>query len=162
MIRPATHLDAEAIACIYNYYIEETTITFEETPVDSAEIIERMGNLDTGLPWFVDEEDGKVTAYAYAAPWRTRASYQNTVETTVYLDRAQTGRGLGAALYRELVKALEARSLHVLIGVLALPNPASIALHERLGFEQVAHFKEVGRKFDRWIDVGYWQLTIGG
>ncbi|MDA1006532.1 MAG: GNAT family N-acetyltransferase [Verrucomicrobia bacterium] len=160
MIRPATHADAEAIVRIYNHYIEETVITFEETAIDAAEIVSRMGNLDSGFPWLVCEEEGAIIGYAYVFPWRTRAAYRHTAEASVYLEHTRRGQGTGTALYRQLIETATLRGLHILIGGITLPNPASIALHERLGFEKVAHFTEVGRKFDQWLDVGFWQLTL--
>ena len=97
--------------------------------------------------------------YAYAAPWRARAAYRHSVETSIYLAPGAGGRGLGARLYRALFAALPSH-VHAAIGGVSLPNPASVALHERLGFRKVAHFREVGRKFGRWIDVGYWQRLL--
>lgn len=160
MIRPATPDDAEAIVRIYNYYIEETIITFEEEPIDAVEIVRRMGRPPADFPWFVHEDGGRIDGYAYAAPWRTRVSYRFSAESSVYLDPERIGCGIGTALYRKLIETATGRGLHLLIGGITIPNPPSIRLHERLGFEKVAHFREVGRKFDQWIDVGYWQLKL--
>ena len=104
--------------------------------------------------------DGAVAGYAYAGRWRTREGYRHSVETSIYLSPDATGRGLGATLYARLLERLRALDVHAVIGGIALPNPASEALHERLGFEQVARFREVGRKFGEWIDVAYWQLRL--
>ncbi len=161
MIRSATLEDANAIAEIYNPYIAETIITFEERAVSAEEIQERISKVtEANLPWIVAEHDGRVCAYAYATPWRVRAAYRYSVETTVYIARAYIGKRIGTDLYRELLSRLASYGAHVAIGGIALPNDASIALHEKLGFRKVAHFEEVGMKFGRWIDVAYWQKTL--
>ncbi len=160
-IRPATTADAPAIAAIYNHYISTTSITFEETPVTAPMMAERIAALQAeGLPWLVVLADDRVVGYTYASKWRVRHAYRFSAESTVYLEPGQSGRGLGAALYGALLAALRSAGYHLVIGGIALPNEASVALHEKLGFEKVAQFKEVGFKFERWIDVGYWQLTL--
>ena len=108
-------------------------------------------------PWLVAEEGGAVVGYAYAHPWRPRSGYRYAVESTVYLDPAHIGRGLGTALYQVLIDMLQQRHVHCALAGISISNTASIALHEKLGFRKVAHFRENGFKFGRWIDVGYWQ-----
>ena len=164
-IRPAQAADAGAIARIYNHYVRETHVTFEETPVDAAEMATRIAETGAAsLPWLVAQSSaasaGDVLGYAYASKWKGRCAYRHSVEATVYLAPGATGRGLGFALYNALLAQLREHRLHAVIGGIALPNPASIALHEKLGFEQVAHFREVGFKFGRWVDVGYWQRLL--
>ena len=160
-IRDATPDDAEAIAAIYNHFIANTTISFEEELVSAEVLRQRIADVkEGGLPWIVAEVDGKVAGYAYATKWRVRAAYRFAVETSVYLSKDFSGQGLGSALYADLLARLRAAGIHLAIGGIALPNPASIALHEKMGYEKVAHFSEVGRKFERWIDVGYWQLKL--
>ncbi len=157
-IRDATADDAEAIAAIYNHYVTQTTVTFEEVPVAAAEIARRMGDVRAAdLPWLVAERDGRVVGYAYATPWRTRHGYRFSVEVTVYVAAGEERRGIGAALYGVLFPRLQARGIHAAMGGIALPNDASIALHEKFGMRQVAHFRETGFKFGRWVDVGYWE-----
>ena len=161
MIRNVDSRDAGALARIYNPYVLDSVITFEEQVVTDDRMAERIREvLDSGLPWLVDETDSVVRGFAYASQWKGRCAYRYSAETTVYLDRTATGQGLGRQLYTELLDRLRAKKLHVAIGGIALPNPASVALHERLGFHKVAHFAEVGFKFDRWIDVGYWQRLL--
>jgi L-amino acid N-acyltransferase YncA len=160
MIRLAKSEDAEAIAKIYNHYIESTAITFEETSLSVDEMSSRMGGSKSDLPWFVYELDGTVVGYAYAGQWNQRAAYRHSCEVSIYLDHDAIGKGIGRRLYRHLIDDLRQRGIHVIIGGVALPNPASVALHESLGFEKVAHYREVGRKFGKWIDVGYWQLAF--
>jgi L-amino acid N-acyltransferase YncA len=161
MIRPALPDDAAAIAAIYNHYILTTTISFEEDAVDAVEIARRMDAVQTAsLPYLVAEDGGVVTGYAYATPWRVRRAYRSSVETSVYVQNGLHARGTGTTLYRAVLSRLAQDGYHLAIGGIAQPNPASVALHEKLGFEKVAHFREVGCKFGQWVDVAYWQLTL--
>ena len=141
---------------------EVTTISFEEKPVSADEILQRMREVqDAILPYLVlVDADSAVVGYAYASKWKGRCAYRFSVETSIYLAKSAVGQGLGAQLYRALLDQLKAVHVHLAIAGIALPNPASIALHEKLGFEKAAHFKEVGFKFEKWVDVGYWQLTL--
>ncbi len=159
-LRDATSADAAAIAAIYNHYVAATTISMETDPVGEAEMAGRIAEVQkAGLPWLVMSEGARVVGYAYASKWRARPGYRHAVESSLYVDPGLRGRGHGLALYRALLARLEGR-FHVVIGGIALPNAASIALHERLGFRQVACFHEVGHKFGDWVDVGYWQLNL--
>ncbi|WP_338847709.1 arsinothricin resistance N-acetyltransferase ArsN1 family B [Massilia sp. W12] len=159
-IRPASGDDAAAIAQIYSHYILHTTISFETEAVDGAEIAQRMQDVQAcGLPWLVLCAEGQVQGWAYASRWRTRCAYRGAVELSVYLAPQVCGRGWGEALYRALLQQVRAAGLHTAIGGIALPNPASVALHEKLGMRKVAHFEQVGRKFEQYIDVGYWQMV---
>lgn len=161
MIRTATAADAAAIINIYNHYIATTTISFEENPVTEQEMAQRIKDVSASLPWYVEEQDGVVIGYAYATPWRARSAYRFSVESTVYVAASHAGKGIGKRLYQTLIADLRQRGIHVIIGGIAQPNAASVALHESLGFEKVAHFKDVGRKFEQWVDVGYWELRLG-
>jgi phosphinothricin acetyltransferase len=162
MIRSATTGDAEAICAIYNHYVLETTISFEEATVPQAEMESRIHETLVSLPWLVWEQDGAIRGFAYASKWKGRCAYRHSAEVTVYLDPKSTGCGIGSQLYRALLADLRQRNFHAVIGAIALPNAASIALHQSLGFRKVAHFEQVGWKFGRWIDVGYWQLLLLG
>ena len=160
-ILPAAPAHASAIATIYNHYIVSTTVTFETERVTAADMHARIEETQSSsLPWLVAEEGDRVLGYAYASKWKGRCAYRYSVESTVYLDAACIGRGIGKALYSTLIADLRERGMHAVIGGVALPNAASIALHEALGFRKVAHFEQVGFKQDRWIDVGYWQLLL--
>ncbi len=160
-IRPATPADAEAIARIYNHYVEETIVTFEEEAVPPSEMVRRIAEVQSAsLPWLAAELEARVVGYAYAGKWKGRSAYRFTAEATVYLDLACTGRGLGSRLFGDLLPILRGRGVHSVIGGVALPNAASVALLEKFGLKKVAHFKEVGFKFGRWIDVGYWQGSL--
>jgi len=159
-LRDAAAADAAVIAAIYNHYVATTVISMESDPVGAAEMARRIAEVqDATLPWLVLEEGGAVLGYAYASKWRARPGYRHAVESSVYVDAGLRGRGIGLALYRALIARLAGR-FHCVIGGIALPNPASVALHERLGFCQVACFKEVGHKFGNWVDVAYWQLHL--
>ena len=160
MLRPVTPEDASAIAEIYNHYIRETIITFEEIVVDAAEIKNRIQHITPKYPWLVYENNGEIIGYAYATEWRSRSAYRFTTESAIYLKPNQSSKGIGTLLYKELLHKLKQQNIHVVMGVLTLPNPQSVKLHEKFGFKKVAHFSEVGFKFDQWADVGYWQLTF--
>jgi L-amino acid N-acyltransferase YncA len=157
-VRPVESADVEPICRIYNHYIENTTVTFEEVPLVPSGMAARMETFTKDYPWLVCIDDGEVAGYAYAARWKERTAYRRTAEATVYVRAGLGRRGFGRALYTSLVPALFERGCHAVLGCIALPNEGSVGLHERLGFRKVAHFTEVGRKFERWIDVGYWQL----
>ena len=160
-IQAATEADAAALADIYNPYILETTITFEEQAVTSSEMASRVVEADdTGLPFLLARTEGVPAGFAYASKWKGRCAYRHSAETTVYVGRDRWRRGIGTALYTKLIDLLQGAGIHAAIGGIALPNEPSIALHERLGFTKVAQFREVGFKFNRWIDVGYWQLLF--
>jgi phosphinothricin acetyltransferase len=160
MIRSVYNEDAEAICSIYNYYVKNTIITFEEKPVSKEEMKDRIAKATVSLPWVVWEANGGIKGYAYTSKWKTRSAYRFSVESSIYLQPDFIAKGAGRILYETLISELRNFSLHTVIGGIALPNESSIALHERLGFIKVAHFKEVGWKFDQWIDVGYWELLL--
>jgi phosphinothricin acetyltransferase len=161
VIRAAATNDAEAIARIYNHFILNTVVTFEEQAVSVQEITSRINaTAAAALPWLVAEKAGLVVGYAYASKWHGRCAYRHSAECTVYLDPAVLGQGFGTKLYDALFGILRSNSMHTVIGVIALPNPASVALHEKFGFSKVGHFKEVGFKFNQWVDVGYWQSLL--
>lgn len=159
-IRAANIADAEAICDIYNHYVSNTTISFEELAVTSAEMSRRILDISKSLPWLVIESDGVIEGYAYATQWRVRAAYRFSVEVTVYLSPAVIGKGYGASLYGKLLEQLSRLGVHAAIAGIALPNDASIKLHEKMGFRKVAHFEQVGFKNKQWIDVGYWQKLL--
>jgi phosphinothricin acetyltransferase len=162
MVRTVESSDAEAIAAIYNHYVMHTVVTFEEDPVTGLEMARRIEEvLAASLPWIVAEDSDRVViGYAYATRWKARAAYRHSVETTVYLADNRGRQGLGTQLYTELFRRLKQCGIHAAIGGIALPNAASVALHEKFGMRKVAHFDEVGFKFGKWVDVGYWEVTF--
>jgi len=160
MIRPALPEDVPAICDIYNHYVGSTIITFEEEAVSHSEMARRISDTTTQFPWLVTESEGGIVGYTYATHWKLRSAFRYTVESAVYLRPGSTGRGTGHEMYKTLIAQLQQRGIHSVIGGIALPNPASIALHEKLGFRKIGHFPEVGWKLGTWIDVGYWELTL--
>lgn len=163
MIRAATKSDAQAIVDIYNHYINNTVVTFEEQSISANDIFERIEKVaGAGLPWIVAEDAGTIIGYAYAGKWNVRSAYKFTVESTVYLSHTAVAKGWGTQLYSVLFDTLRKASIHTVIAGITLPNPGSVALHEKFGMKKVAHFKEVGYKFGKWLDVGYWQVELMG
>jgi L-amino acid N-acyltransferase YncA len=160
-IRSALPGDAAAITENYNYYVNRNFVTFEEKPVSPTEIQERILEVQSfSLPWLVAERQNDIVGYAFASPWKERTAYRFSAEVSVYVRADHFRRGIGFQLYRRLLSALKAGGIHAAMGGIALPNDASVGLHEKFGFEKIAHFKEVGFKLGRWIDVGYWQLIL--
>lgn len=161
-IREVLYEDAEAIAEIYNHYVSQTIITFEEEQISSDEIVRRIQEVQSlTLPWLVAEnKDGIVVGYAYANKWKPREAYRFSVEVTVYISPDHFRQGIGFELYNHLLPALKSKGVHTAMGGIAPPNKASVGLHEKLGFQKAAHLKEVGFKLEKWIDVGYWQLLL--
>ena len=160
-IRDAAVADAAELARIYNHYIVNTLVTFEETAIEAGVMAARVAEVrEARLPWLVAAAPAGIDGFAHASRWKGRCAYRHSVEVTAYLDPGAIGRGLGSALYEVLFARLRDSGCHVIIGGIALPNPASVALHEKFGLRKAAQFSEIGRKFGRWIDVGYWQLTL--
>lgn len=161
MIRPAELRDLGAVAAIYAHYVDHTATTFDlESPSPEAWGERLAAAAERGHPWYVTEQDGMVAGYAYAAPFRSKPAYARTVETTVYLDVARTGRGLGRPLYEALLSEVAARDYHVVVAGMTLPNPASQALHRRLGFVPIGTFAQVGFKLGTWWDVEFLQRRL--
>lgn len=160
MLRDCRPSDAAGICRIYNHFVRETVSTFEEAPVSEAEMASRIEEVTRTLPWLVWEQAGAIRAYAYATRWKPRSAYRFTTESSVYVDPEHAGTGLGAQLYGALIEQLRARGVHCVVAGIALPNDASITLHERMGFTPVGQFSQIGWKLGRWVDIGYWQLLL--
>lgn len=161
MIRNVTLADAQQIVEIYNHYVTETITTFEEEPATAEDFEKRIqAVLDAGKPWIVEEVDGNITGYAYAAQWRNRAAYRFTVESAVYVDHTKMENGTGTRLYAHLIDELKKLGMHSIMGVVSVPNEGSRKLHEKFGFKKIAQYKEAGWKFEQWIDVVCWQLML--
>lgn len=159
MIRPATPHDAAAIAALYNHYVLHTTASFEEEAVPVEAMRRRIEETAARWPYLVWEEQGRVAGYCYAHPWKARPAYRHTLETTVYLDPACTGRGIGTRLMHALIAACRQRGAHALVACITADNTASRRLHERLGFRQASEFHEVGFKHGRWLGVVDYELS---
>jgi L-amino acid N-acyltransferase YncA len=161
-IRPADpERDAAACAAIYAPYVESTVISFEDLPPDAAEFAHRIEKYATTHQFLVAESGGDVVGYAYACDWAVRPAYRWSVETSVYVDSARRGEGIGRALYLELFDRLRGQGFRIAVAGVTLPNPASVGLHESLGFEPIGALRDIGWKLGGWHDVGYWQLTLG-
>lgn len=161
MIRDFQKGDEGKVAEIYNYYVKNTVVTFEESEVTEKDIESRVSTvLNSNLPWLIYEKNETVVGYAYASKWKERSAYRNSVEITVYLSPLDQGCGFGSELYKALFSRLKTLNIHAAMGGITLPNEASVALHEKFGMKKVAHFSEVGFKFDRYLDVGYWQCLL--
>lgn len=159
-IRAACVTDAESIQAIYAPIVEHTIISFEEVPPSIDEMAERIEATSRDYPYLVAEQDGVFAGYAYASQHRTRAAYRSSVDVTVYIAEAARRSGVGQALYAKLLPDLAARGFHAAFAGIALPNPGSIALHERVGFTLLGVYREVGTKFGSWHDVGWWQRLL--
>jgi phosphinothricin acetyltransferase len=159
MIRQARKEDAGAIAAIYNYYVANTAITFDTEPVSEEEMRSRIVGISAEYPYFVYEEDGFIAGYSYATPWKKRNAYCRTVESTVYVSPDHKRKGIGIALMSRLMATLREMRIHAIIACISIPNDESIALHEKLGFAKASHFRQVGWKFGRWLDVCDWEFV---
>ena len=163
LVRPARDADLKAINDLYNHYVVETHITFDDEPM----------TMESRREWFthyankgrhrllVATEDGQVIGYASSGRYRPKAGYLTSVETSIYLAPEAVGRGAGSTLYTELFKSLEGEDVHRAYAGIALPNPASIALHEKFGFKRAALYTEQGRKFGRYWDVAWFERPLG-
>ena len=152
--------DATVVAEIYNHYVLTSIATFELETIDAAEMECRINDTrEKGLPFIVGKCEGAVVGYSFGRPFRPRPGYRFAVEISVYIHPEFHRRGIAKMLYENLIPQIFDSGAHSLIATIALLNDASVHLHEKFGFNKVAHFCEVGRKFDRWIDVGFWQLV---
>jgi phosphinothricin acetyltransferase len=159
-IRLARETDADAIAAIYAPIVEATVISFETVAPDRREMARRMDETLRRYPWLVCELGGQVAGYAYASRHHERSAYQWSVNTTVYIDAGRRGLGVGRGLYLSLFGILVAQGYFSAYAGVTLPNPASVGLHEAMGFEKVGVYRNVGFKFGAWHDVGWWQLAL--
>ena len=128
--------------------------------MELKEIGRRIANADEESPWLVLLEDNQLVGFACAVPWKLRAAYRFSRETSIYLQQDKFGKGRGARLYQQLIDEIRKTPIHVLIAGIAQPNPGSVALHEKMGFREIGQFRELGNKFDNFIDIAYWQLTL--
>ena len=161
MIRDADPTtDAAACAAIYAPYVADTIISFEEEPPDEAEIRARIERYKSTHAWLVAESEDEVVGFAYGCPHRERAAYRWAADVSVYVAEKAQRRGVGRALYAELLDVLKRRGVHVVCAGIGLPNDASVALHESFGFALVGVYKRIGFKLGAWRDVGWWQLEL--
>jgi phosphinothricin acetyltransferase len=161
LIRTATPDDAPAVAAIYAPIVTDTTISFELQAPSVAEMRQRIAATLPLLPWLVGEDaQGAICGYVYASKFRERAAYQWAVEVTAYVRSDCRGRGVGRQLYTRLFTLLAELGYCQAVAGITLPNDASVALHEALGFEPASRFRDVGYKHGAWRDVGFWQKAL--
>lgn len=159
-LRLAEEGDAAALQRIYAPYVRETAVSFELEPPTIEQIAARLRATLPMYPWLVCERGGEVAGYAYGSRYRERAAYRWSVEVTIYVAPAHQRRGIGRALYTALLRILALQGYCNAFAAIALPNPASVALHEALGFTAVGVYRSVGYKLGRWYDVGWWQRSL--
>ena len=149
-----------AICAIYNHYVKNTTVSFEEQPVSINEMERRVRNVTGKYPWLVWEAEDEILGYTYVNTYKERSAYRYSAELSVYLKNGMEGKGMGSGLLARLFEELRKTEIHALVSGITLPNERSVALHEKFGFTKTAHFREVGFKMGRWRDVGYWELLL--
>ena len=157
-IRPVNLTDAAQIAEVYNYYIQKTHHTFETESLGAEEMQKRISEVIKNYPYLVAEEYGEIYGYAYATQFKLRQAYAFSAEVSIYVKNAAKQKGIGTELYMQLFDELADTDVHAIVAGISLPNDASVRFHEKLGFSKVAHFREVGYKLGRWVDVGYWEF----
>lgn len=159
-LREAVEEDGAAVAEIYRPVVESTVASFEDVPPDAIVMAKRIRDTVPTHPWLVLASAGGIAGYAYATRHRERAAYRWSVDTSVYVDAAFRRRGVARALYTTLIPILSAQGFAAAHAAIALPNDASIRLHESLGFQLVGTYRHVGYKLGAWHDVGWWQLRL--
>jgi phosphinothricin acetyltransferase len=164
LIRDVTADDAEAIAAIYNHYILNTSVSFEEDAVSVDEMKNRIAATTKNFPWFVcvDEQSGDITGYAYLHYYAARRAYRNSLENSIYVKKGFERQGIGARLLQCLIDAARKAAVHTIVAIIALPNAGSLGLHEKFGFTQSGVLNEAGLKFGKWTSVCFMQLMLGG
>lgn len=160
MIRNVNLKDTKAITAIYNEYVTNSLATFETEPLEETEMRRRIIRIATDFPYFVYESDSKIAGYCYAHPWKEKAAYKYTLETTIYLSPEHRGKGIGRQLMQKLIDECRKNGYHTLIACITEGNEASNQLHLKLGFKQVSRFEEVGFKFNRWVGVADFELLL--
>ena len=160
MIREVKLSDAKAIVDIYNYYILNTNITFEEKQLTVDDMEERIIEKTAKHPWIVYERDGQVIGYAYLSGWHSRSAYRYSNEASIYLDSNEKGHGIGKELFGQLLEVSKGYGVHTIVSGITIPNTESISLHEKFGFKKIAESEEIGFKNNKWLNVGYWQKLL--
>ena len=159
-VRPATAADLAGAAAIYDEQVRTGISTFDLDPPPVAYWQHHLDSTEPGDHFLVADRDGEVVGFAYSSSYRPRPGYRLTRETSVYLAEHARGEGLGRRMYDDLLARVAADGIHVVLALIALPNPPSIALHEACGFEHLGTMREVGRKFDRWLDTAWYQRIL--
>ncbi len=161
VVREFTERDVAPANALTNHYIKTTAVHFATEPASDQEFRAQWQKGRADYPWLVVEVDQRFAGFAKAYRWRERAAYARTAETGIYLEPTHHGRGIGRVLYKALLRRLQDAGFRTAIGGIALPNPASIKMHEAVGFRHVGNFRGVGCKFGQWHDVSFWQIDFG-
>lgn len=159
-IRLATERDAAAVRTIYTPFVADSSVSFETEPPTDEEMRRRIAETADELPWLVCESDGEVLGYAYASEHRSRIAYQWSVDVSVYVRERSRRAGVGRGLYESLLAVLSLQGFYNAYAGIALPNSASVGLHETMGFESIGVYRDVGYKHGEWHDVGWWHLPL--
>lgn len=159
-LRIAHPEDANALSKIYEYYVTNTTVTFEYDPPSTEEFSNRIAARLTKYPYIVAELDGRLVGYAYAAEYRPRRAYDHSVELSVYIDRDERHTGIGTRLYNALIALLRAQNFATAYVCITIPNSPSVAFHEEMGFKFIGYFHNAGYKHDAWLDVAWYELPL--
>lgn len=160
MIRFLKPEDTQSLLDIYNYYVLHSVATFDLEALSFEMFKNKIETINADFPFLVYEEHNNILGFAYGSRFRPKPAYNPVVESTVYVKHDAHGKQIGTKLYAELLKQLRQGNFHTVLGVLTIPNTGSVKLHENFGFKKVAHLSEVGYKFDKWHDVGFWQLKL--
>lgn len=160
MIRQIITSDIPEILPIYNYHVQNTVVTFDIIPLSLEQFTEKVKRISNEFPFLVYIENNEILGFTYASKWRQKPAYNHTVESTVYTKNSAQRKNIGTKLYHELLKQLTVKGYKIVIGGISLPNEPSIKFHEKFGYEKVGHFSKVGKKFDKWVDVAFWQLNL--
>ncbi|MCI5710983.1 MAG: N-acetyltransferase family protein [Prevotella sp.] len=160
MIRPVRLDDAKCITDIYNHYVLNTTVTFETAALSVEDMAKRIETISAHWPYFVYEEEGEIMGYCYVHPWKERAAYAHTWEVTIYLKPGALHHHAGTAMMEHLIETCRKTDCRALIACITEENTTSLSFHGKMGFKKVSHFKEVGQKFGRWLDVTDMELLL--
>ena len=160
LIRPISHHDARACLGIYQFYVENSVVSFEEIVPTIEQMTERIESTSQSYPWLVYEVNGCVAGYAYGSSFRPRPAYRWAAEVTIYLAAQFKGKGIAAELYQSLFDALIKLGFYNAIAVVTEPNPESEKFHQKMGFKKIGKFESVGFKLNQWNDIGWWQKQL--
>lgn len=159
-IRAIADSDIARCAEIYNYYIENTTVTFEEAPLSEKEFGERAARIKKDYPYIVAEQDGVVVGYAYLDKYNERSAYRYTADLSVYLDKSCVAKGTGSRLYESIEAMAADIGIRSIVSLVTGENEPSVVFHKKHGFDRVGILSKVGIKFGRWLDVVLFQKKI--
>ena len=159
-LRTASVADAAALAKIYEYYVKNTTVSFEYDPPSVSEFAERISHKMQKYPYLVAEDDGRPVGYAYASEYRERRAYDWSVELSIYVDKDERSCGIGTLLYTALLALLREQNFASAYACITIPNSPSVSFHEEMGFALIGHFHRAGYKHGNWLDVAWYERAL--